>query len=57
MNLLDPKIGAKISPLIDGIAKERRDIILEIAKSATDWQEFEEKLYYGGFPIGVKGKI
>jgi hypothetical protein len=57
MNLLDPKIGAKISPLIDGIAKERRHIILEIAKSATDRQEFEEKLYLGGFPIGVKGKI
>jgi len=57
MNLLDPKIGAKISPLIDGIAKERRDFILEIAKSATDWQEFEEKLDLGGFPIGVKGKI
>jgi len=53
MNLLDPKIGNKISPLIQGIIKERRDFILEIAKSATDWQEFEARLNSGGFPVAL----
>ena len=53
MNLLDPKIGRKISPLIQGITKERRNFILEIAKSATDWQEFEARLNSGGFPVDL----
>jgi hypothetical protein len=57
MNLLDPKIGRKISPLIHGITKERRDFILEIAKSATDWKEFEARLNSGGFPIETEEKI
>ena len=57
MNLLDPKIGRKISPLIQGITKERRDFILDIAKSSTDWQEFEERLNSGGFPIETEEKI
>jgi hypothetical protein len=57
MNLLDPTIGNKISPLIHGITKERRDFILEIAKSASDWQEFEARLNSGGFPIETEEKI
>ena len=57
MNLLDPKIGRKISPLIHGITKERRDFILEIAKSASDWQEFVARLNSGGFPIETEEKI
>ena len=57
MNLLDPKIGRKISPLIQGITKERRDFILDIAKSFTDWQEFELRLNSGGFPIETEEKI
>ena len=56
MNLLDPKIGRKITPLIHGITKERREFILEIAKSATDWQEFQSKLHSGGFPVALLQK-
>ena len=57
MNLLDPKIEGKISPLIHGITKERRDFMLDIAKSASNWQEFEAKLNAGGFPVAIKGEI
>ena len=57
MNLLDPKIERKISPLIQGISKERRDFILDIAKSSTNWQEFEARLNTGGFPIETEEKI
>jgi len=57
MNLLDPKIESKISPLIHGITKERRDFILDIAKSASNWQEFEARLNAGGFPLAIKGEI
>ena len=57
MNLLDQKIGNKISPLIHEITKERRDFILEIAKSASDWEEFEAILNSGGFPIETEEKI
>jgi len=57
MNLLDPTTGNKISRLIHGITKERRDFILEIAKSASDWQEFEARLNSGGFPIETEEKI
>jgi hypothetical protein len=57
MNLLDPKIEAKISPLIHRITKERRDFILDIAKSAPNWQEFEARLNAGGFPVAIKGEI
>jgi hypothetical protein len=56
MNLLDPKIGRKITPLIHGITKERREFILEIAKSATDWQEFQSRLHSGGFPVALLQK-
>ena len=56
MNLLDPRIGSKISRLIHGITKERRDFIIEIAKSATDWQEFEARLNSGGFPMTNPGQ-
>ena len=56
MNLLDPTIENKISPLIHGITKERRDFILEIAKSASDWQEFEARLNSGGFPVAQQQK-
>ena len=57
MNLLDPTIENKISPLIHGITKERRDFILDIAKTSTDWQEFEARLNSGGFPIKTEEKI
>ena len=56
MNLLDPTIENKISPLIYGITKERRDFIIEIAKSATDWQEFQSRLHSGGFPVSLLQK-
>ena len=56
MNLLHPTIENKISPLIHGITKERRDFILEIAKSASDWQEFEARLNSGGFPVAQQQK-
>jgi hypothetical protein len=57
MNLLDPKIEGNISSLIHGITKERRDFMLDIAKSASNWQEFEAKLNAGGFPVAIKGEI
>ncbi len=57
MNLLDLKIEGEISPLTHGIAKERRDFILDVAKSASNWQEFEAKLNAGGFPVAIKGEI
>jgi hypothetical protein len=56
MNLLDPKIGRKTSPLIHGISKERKDFILNIAESASDWQDFEARLNSGGFPLAMQQK-
>lgn len=51
MDCLQPAISQQLAPLIGSISAERRQAVLEIARTSSNWHDFLAVLQQGGFPL------
>ena len=51
MDCLQPAISRQLALLVNSITAERRQAVLEIARSSRSWHDFLDALQRGGFPL------
>lgn len=51
MDCLHPSISRQLAGLVQSISDERRQAVLAIARSSSNWHDFVAVLQQGGFPL------
>jgi hypothetical protein len=51
MDCLQPAISRQLALLVNSITAERRQAVLEIARTSNSWHDFLDVLQRGGFPL------